>query len=109
MGGEYVDINKRIQQLLQERHWTAYRLAKESGLSDATVGNLFRRNTVPSMATLEAICNGLGISLAQFFSEGDVVELTPELKELFMDWVDLTTDQKNAIRVMIKAFKNTQV
>jgi len=101
-----VDINQRIQQLLQDRHWTPYRLAKESGLSDATVGNLFRRNTVPSMATLEAICKGLGISLAQFFSEGDVVELTPELKELFHDWVDLSVDQKEAVRIMIKAFKH---
>lgn len=102
-----MDINQRIQQLLQERHWTPYRLAKESGLSDATVGNLFRRNTVPSMATLESICKGLDISLAQFFSEGDVVELTPELQELFNDWVDLTADQKQAVRVMIKAFKRT--
>lgn len=102
-----MDINQRIQQLLQERHWTPYRLAKESGLSDATVGNLFRRNTVPSMATLEAICKGLDISLAQFFSEGDVVELTPEQKELFRDWVDLTSDQKEAVRIMIKALKKT--
>ena len=101
-----MNINERIQRLLTEHGWTPYRLAKESGLSDATVGNLFRRNTVPSMATLEAICHGFGITLAQFFAEGDVIELSPELKELFDDWVDLTIEQKQAVRFTMKAMKH---
>ena len=98
-----MDINEKIRQILRDRNWTPYRLAKESGLSDATVGNIFRRNTVPSMSTLEAICGGFGITLAQFFAEGDMVELSPELKELFDDWSNLTSDQKKAIRQTIKA------
>ena len=101
-----MEVNERIRALLAERGWTPYRLAKESGLSDGTVGNIFRRNTVPSMATLEALCSGLGITLAQFFAEDSLVEMTPELKELFDDWVDLTAEQKDAVRHMIKAFKN---
>ena len=100
-----MDVNERIRALMKERRWTPYRLAKESGLSDATVGNLFRRNTVPSMTTLEAICKGLGITLSQFFAEGEMVELTPELKELFEDWVNLTADQKQAVRQMLKAMQ----
>ena len=101
-----MDVNERIRALIHERGWTPYRLAKESGLSDATVGNIFRRNTVPSMSTLEAICRGLRISLSQFFAEGDTVELTPELKELFEDWVYLTADQKDAVRHMIKTMRH---
>ena len=100
-----MDVNERIKALMRERGWTPYRLAKESGLSDATVGNLFRRNTVPSMPTLETICRGLGITLSQFFAEGEMVELTPELKELFGDWVNLTADQKQAARQMLKAMR----
>ena len=100
-----MDINARIRALLNERGWTPYRLAKESGLSDATVGNIFRRNTVPSMATLESICRGLKITLSQFFAEGETVELTPELKELFEDWVNLTADQKDAVRHMMKTMR----
>lgn len=100
-----MDVNERIKALMRERGWTPYRLAKESGLSDATVGNLFRRNTVPSMPTLETICRGLGITLSQFFAEGEMVELTPELKELFDDWVNLTADQKQAARQMLKAMR----
>ena len=98
-----MDINKRITQLLQDRGWTPYRLAKESGLSDATVGNIFRRNTVPSMATLTAVCNGFGITLSQFFAEDGLVELTPELQELFDIWVLLTAEEKAPAKQLIKA------
>jgi transcriptional regulator with XRE-family HTH domain len=104
-GGAAMDVNQRIRHLMEERGWTSYRLAKESHLSDATVGNLFRRNTVPSMSTLEAICSGLGITLSQFFAEGDMVEVTPELKELFDDWAVLSTDQKEILRQIIKGMK----
>lgn len=47
----------RLRQLMAERNWTAYRLAKESGLSESTLANIFKRNTVPSIATLEAVCS----------------------------------------------------
>lgn len=59
---------------------------------------------MPSIATLEAICSGFGITLSQFFADGDMVELTPELKELFLKWVNLTPEQKAAIYGMIAAF-----
>ena len=97
-----MDVNERIRVLMNERGWTPYRLAKESGLSDGTVGNIFRRNTVPSMATLEAICKGLKISLSQFFADGETIEATPELKALFEEWVYLSADQKDAILRVIR-------
>ena len=54
------------------------------------MANAFRRNTVPSITTLETICDAFGITLSQFFAEGEMVELTPELKVLFENWVSLT-------------------
>lgn len=98
-----MDTNSRLRQLMAERGWTAYRLAKASGLSESTLANIFKRNTVPSIATLEAVCSAFGISLAQFFAEGEMVELTPELKELFDNWVPLTPEQKQAALQMIRA------
>lgn len=78
-----MDTHERLRQLLNERGWTEYRLAKNCGLSESTIANIYRRNTVPSLATLEAICKGFGITMAQFFAEGEMVEINPELKELF--------------------------
>lgn len=105
-GGEAMDTHKRLQQLLKERGWTEYRLAKNCGLSESTIANIFRRNTVPSIATLEAVCNGFGITMSQFFAEGEMVELSPELKEIFDNWVSLTPEQKKAVAQLLRAMNS---
>ena len=100
-----MDVNEKIRRLMEERGWSAYRLAKQCGLSDATIGNLFRMNTTPSIATLEAICSGLNITLAQFFAEGDLVEMTPEAKALFEVWNGLSLEQKAALNALLITLK----
>lgn len=100
-----MDVHKKLLQLLEERGWTKYQLAKHCGLSEATIANIYRRNTMPSIPTLEAICRGFGITLSQFFAEGEMVELTPELQELFDGWVSLTPEQKSAVQQMVNAMK----
>ena len=92
-----MDAKARIKELMQERGWSEYRLAIASGLSQSTVANIFNRNTTTSVATLESICNGFGITLAQFFAEGDMVELTEEQKEMFAAWSALTREQKDVL------------
>ena len=103
-----MDTHERLRQLLNERGWSEYKLAKRCGLSESTVANIFRRNTVPSIATLETICSGFGITTSQFFAEGDMIEITPELKELFENWVNLTPEQKKAANQMLKAMNNSK-
>ena len=100
-----MDAKAKIKELMQERGWSEYRLAIASGLSQSTVANIFNRNTTPSVATLEIICNGFGITLAQFFAEGDMVELTEEQKEMFAAWSALTREQKDVLAQLILVMK----
>ena len=100
-----MDAKARIKELMEERGWSEYRLAIASGLSQSTVANIFNRNTTPSVTTLESICNGFGITLAQFFAEGDMVELTEEQKEMFAAWSSLTREQKDVLAQLILVMK----
>lgn len=102
-----MDALQRLRRLLDERGWSVYRLAKNCGLSESTLANVFKRNTVPTITTLERICEGFGITLSQFFADGEMVELTPELKELFDNWVNLTVEQKKAANQMLRAMNNS--
>ena len=103
-----MDTNERLRRLLEERGWTEYRLAKKCGLSQSTIANIYRRNTVPSIATLEVICNGFGITLSQFFADGEMVELTPDLKDIFDSWVNLTPEQKAAALQILRAMEKSK-
>ncbi|MEI3041436.1 MAG: helix-turn-helix transcriptional regulator [Roseburia intestinalis] len=97
----------KIDHLLEERGWSDYRLSAESGLSTSTIANMRRRNTVPSISTLETICQAFGITLSQFFQEeNNLVELTSEQKEFFDNWVTLTASQKKLFFDLIKELKS---
>lgn len=101
-----MDTNEKLKQILKDRGWTTYQLSAKSGLSHTTLANVFRRNTVPSISTLEKICAGFGITLSQFFAEGEMVEMTPELKPFFDKWVTLTREQKDAVLKIMDAMGN---
>lgn len=101
-----MDVIKRIDDIMNELGWSYYKLANESGLSSSTISNIYRRHTVPSIATLEAICDSFGITLAQFFLEDEnLVHLTPQQKEMFDDWIYLSDSQKKIISDIIREFK----
>jgi transcriptional regulator with XRE-family HTH domain len=63
------EVLMHIRELCNKRGWTIYRLAIESNIGHTTLGNLFKRNNIPTIPTLEKICDGLGITLSYFFSE----------------------------------------
>ena len=93
-----MDAQKRIKQLMEERGWTDYQLAKESNLSQSTVANMFNSNNAPTLPTLEAVCKAFGVTLAQFFSESkEPYVLMPEQQELFSRWSSLTDEQKRLL------------
>ncbi|OJU13376.1 MAG: transcriptional regulator [Clostridiales bacterium 43-6] len=83
---------------MDERGWTEYRLHKESGVPQSTLSNMFKRDTAPTIPTLESICKAFGLTLSQFFSSGDeAVELSPEQREMLDKWNALTSEQKKSL------------
>ena len=99
-------ILDRLKELQQRHGWSDYKIAKEAGLSPHTVSNIYRRNNTPSLVTLEALCKAFGITMAQFFAEGEMIEVTPELRTLFDKWTTLTEEQKAALWQILKTYEN---
>lgn len=99
-----MDIRQRLVELQKQYGWSDYKIAKEAGLSANTVSNIYKRGNTPSLVTLEALCKAFGITMSQFFAEGNMVEITPELRELFDKWITLTPEQKTALWSIIKTY-----
>ena len=97
MREEYV--LKRVTELREERHWSLYRLAKESDISYSTLSNTFQRNNVPSIPTMIRVCDGFGITLSQFFDEGgmDVKQLSVADQKLLAEFHRLPRDDKKLV------------
>ena len=61
------EVLLRIRELLKSNHWSIYKLAKASSVPYSSLNNCFVRNNSPTVATLEKLCDGLNISLSDFF------------------------------------------
>ena len=102
-----MDTKSRIKQLMDQRRWTLYELARRSGLAQTTLANLWRRDNEPSIPTLRLICDAFGITLTQFFSEDDMkpVELNDEQRDLLQHWSVLTPTQKRLLTQLMEEMK----
>lgn len=90
----------KLELLMNKRNWSIYKLAKESDIPYSSLNNLFQRNTEPTLPTLRKICVGLGISLADFFSDeslSQIPEYTIDEKKLISLYQSLKTSDKKLL------------
>lgn len=99
-----MDATEKIKFLLDEKGWSAYRLSKECGLSANTILTMLKRNSVPSITTLEAICKAFGITISEFFAEEKMIEVSEDTRELLNYWSTLSQRQKENLLQFIKNY-----
>ncbi len=99
-----MDVTTKIKKLAQERGWTEYKLVKESGLAASTIANIYHRNTIPSIPTLESLCKTFGITLSQFFSENNTISLSNEQMQLLQEWSKVKPEQRKILLELLKSF-----
>lgn len=98
-----MNVQERLLELMSQRNWTAYKLAKQADLSETTISNMFKREQMPTLYTLGRICDAFGITLSQFFAEGDdPVTLSDEQKELLSNWAALSDKNKEILLYLMK-------
>ena len=91
-----------ITALREARGWTEYHLAEMSDLPQSTISSWYRKNAMPSVASLEKICKAYGITLSQLFSEGkEPVVLTDSQQALLERWSRLTPEQQEAFFMLM--------
>lgn len=97
------NILAAISSYREERGWTEYQLAERSGLPQSTISSWYRKNLVPTVPSLEKICQAFGITLSQLFAEGDApVALSESQRALLEQWDKLTREQQEALFSLIK-------
>lgn len=97
-----MNVIERIEKLRIERNWSKYKLAEEAMLTYSTLSAIYVRETPPKIEILELICKAFGISLAQFFSEGEETErVTEEEKALLEKFRAMPTDKRRALITLV--------
>lgn len=77
----YEAVKNRILRLCEEKHYTINKLATESAVAPSSIKNiLYGKSKNPGIVTLKMLCDGLGITLIDFFNTTDFLDLEQEIK-----------------------------
>ena len=74
-------VKERILELCRERDITINKLSNMSGVTQSTVNNIVSgRNNSTTISTIKKLCDGLGITIEEFFHSGLFRGLEQEIK-----------------------------
>lgn len=74
-------VKERILELCSDRNITVNKLATISGVTQSTISNIISgRNNSTTVSTVKKLCDGLEISIAEFFSSPIFDNLEQEIK-----------------------------
>lgn len=88
-----INVLERIIYYRTQKGWSEYQLSVESELTQSTISSWYRKNMLPSIPSLEKICNAFGITLSQFFAEDGQFTLTDTQNQLIEASGHLTEEQ----------------
>lgn len=94
---EYNSVLNRIEYWRIKKHWSRYRLAKESGIPYSSFDNLYKRNSFPSISMLYKICNSVHITMSDFFQ--DELPFPPHNQSLIETIQALDDEQAEQLRL----------
>lgn len=94
----------KLRKYLTDYNWSIYKLAKESDIPYSSLNNIFIRNTMPTVSTLMKLCNGLGVSMSDFFKDDTldqpvfhVVKLSDEQADILSKYDRLSASDKKLL------------
>ena len=77
----YTAVKNRLLRLLEEKHMSIHKLAMESALPPSTIKNiLYGKSKNPGIVTIKMLCDGLDISLTEFFDTEEFRNLEQEIR-----------------------------
>ena len=79
--GTYTTVKNRLLILCEEKKMSIHRLAMESAVPPSTIKNiLYGKSQNPGIVTIKMLCDGLGITLTEFFDTEEFRNLEQEIK-----------------------------
>ena len=74
-------VRQRIEELCQQQNLTVNKLSNISGVTQSTVNNIVSgRNRSATISTIKKLCDGLGITIEEFFQSELFRDLEQEIK-----------------------------
>ena len=97
-----------MNELCERKKISRYQLSALTGISQSALSAIVKKKIIPTLITLNKICKGLGISLSEFFENGDrrgqgnISEYQREVLDL---WDTLTKEEQRFIKISMRSLR----
>ena len=83
-------IADNIIALCKKRDMSKYRLSQLTGISQSSIGKIIAKESLPTMPTVEKICDALGVTMAQFFAGITSLDNSENMANFFQNlWITI--------------------
>ena len=109
-----MDVGARIAQLRTARNISQYALWKRSGIAQGALSQYESGQKTPGIDSLERICGGLGVTLAEFFSVSEEYDakqsvlLTNSEQELLCNYRILSKEQQQDCQLILRTLASKE-
>ena len=73
-------VKTRILAFCEDRNITLNKLGNLSGVTQSTISNIFGRNQSVKVSTIQKLCDGLDITIADFFDDDMFRHIEQEIR-----------------------------
>lgn len=103
-----VNAVERIEELCKKYGYSYYELAKRSNLTYSTLNTMILKKNSPSLGTLVKICDGFGITLAQFFNDSQIYkQLTDNQMQCLKLFTALSPESQSIALAFLQGLSQT--
>ena len=99
-----MDLKKRLYELRNQKNYSVAVLSKKSGVAASHIQRIESGESVPTVDRLKKLCDGLGITLKDFFSE-DNIEATVDMMEFINKVKKLSPEQIRALNIFFSSLE----
>ena len=101
---DYVAL--RIIELCEKHKISRYRLSQLTGMSQTALGKIVSKESIPTIPTIEKICDAFGITLAQFFTKDGIrPDLSAGQLELVETWEYLDDKEREILLTFVRSLQ----
>lgn len=102
-------VSQRLENLCTEKDISRYELSQKTGVSQNALSKIVKSKQLPKLDTLERICEGFSISIAEFFrTPKDLIGISDEQAQI-LEYIEcLSPDEKRFLKIVLKDLIETK-
>lgn len=104
-------FSQQLEYYKMKKRMTTYMLISMSGLNISVIRRIQNKESIPTVETIQKLCDGFGITMSQFFAgDAEKIRQFNEAQSDVMDYMDqMSSEQQQMMVAYAKGIVDTNI